>query len=65
MPRKAFTGEGSTGTTRIDPSLSTVHSSRCDGPRENLSRIGAGITVCPRDVIVLRTAKLSDELPKS
>jgi len=60
MPRKAFTGEGSTGTTLIDPSLSSIHSSRCDGPMD-LSRIGAGITVCPRAVMVLRTAKLTNE----
>ena len=53
MPRKAFTGERSTGTTRMEPSASTIHSSRWDGPREKRARIGAGITVCPRAVMVL------------
>jgi hypothetical protein len=49
-------GEAATGTTRIEPSASTNHSSRWEGPRAKRSRIAAGITVWPREVIVLLTS---------
>ena len=53
-PRKAVSSEGSPGITRMEPSVSTIHSRRWDGPSAKRARIGAGITVCPRDVMVLR-----------
>jgi hypothetical protein len=40
----------------MDPSPSTIHSNRVDGPSWKRSRIGAGTTVWPRAVMVLRIA---------
>jgi hypothetical protein len=74
MPRSAFTGDRSTGTIRIEPSASTNHSGRCDGPRENRARMEAGIIVsrrptsasinhCLQDNDILKKIKLIRRAP--